>query len=101
MSTLPKSLRYAKALTTAEARIVAALPEIVAALIARAKEGDTKAAAYLLDRILGRAAGAKTAPADDREPPYTKDAYAIEREEHEGAMSLRRLLTGSGASKGM
>jgi hypothetical protein len=100
MSTLPKTLRYAEALATAEGRIVEALPEIVEALIAKAREGDTRAAIYLLDRIMGRTAGAKTAPADDREAPYTSDAFALDARELERDTSLRRLLAGIGANEG-
>jgi hypothetical protein len=66
MSTRPKTLRYREALDAAEQSIVDALPEIVGKLIAQAKEGDLKASTYVLDRILGKAAGAKTAPADPR-----------------------------------
>ena len=69
MSTRPKTLRYREALDAAEQRIVDALPEIIDGLIARAKAGNSKAAVYLCDRILGKSAGAKTAPADDRQRP--------------------------------
>ncbi|HWE36847.1 MAG TPA: hypothetical protein VG406_09805 [Isosphaeraceae bacterium] len=97
MSTLPKTLRYAEALATAEGRIVKALPEIVDALIARAKDGDTKAAVYLLDRILGRAAGAKAAPADDRAIPYTPEAFALDAGDLERDLRLRRSFAAIGA----
>ena len=66
MSLKPRTLIYAEALQAVEQRIVEALPEIIDGLIGRAKDGDAKAAVYLCDRILGRAAGAKVAPADDR-----------------------------------
>jgi hypothetical protein len=70
MSPKPKTLRYAEALETVEQRIVDALPEIIDGLLGRGvKDGDTKAAVYLCDRILGRTTGAKVAPADDREAP--------------------------------
>ena len=69
MSPKPRTLKYAEALQAVEQRIVDALPEIIDALIGRAKEGDLKAAVYLCDRILGRTTGAKVAPADDREAP--------------------------------
>jgi hypothetical protein len=55
--------------TAVEAAMVDALPDIVAGLIARARYGDTKAALYLIDRVLGKTVGAKAAPADDRTPP--------------------------------
>ena len=79
MNDAPKALRYAEALASAEARIVAALPDILDRMIARAKAGDMRTAVYLCDRIMGRAAGAKAAPADDREPPYSEEAYRLDR----------------------
>jgi hypothetical protein len=69
MDARPKTLRYADTLADAEQRIVAALPGIIDGLIARASDGDIRAAVYLCDRILGRTTAAKVAPADDREPP--------------------------------
>ena len=57
MSLKPRTLKYADALQAIEQRIVDALPEIVDGLIARAKDGDAKAAVYLCDRILGRTTG--------------------------------------------
>ena len=42
--------------TTAEKMIVGAVPEIVAKLIAMAKDGHVPAAKYLVDRVLGRPA---------------------------------------------
>jgi hypothetical protein len=69
MSEKPRTLKYAEALQAVEQRIVDALPEIFDRLIAQAKEGDAKAAQYRCDRVLGRSAGAKVAPVDDREPP--------------------------------
>lgn len=78
MSDRPKALRYAEALATAEERIAEALPEIVDSIIARAREGDVKAASYLCDRIMGRAVGTKTTPADDRQPPYSEQDFRLE-----------------------
>ncbi|MGA2701727.1 MAG: hypothetical protein ABSH35_11610 [Isosphaeraceae bacterium] len=66
MSTRPKTLRYREALDAAEQRIVDALPEIIDGLIARAKEGDGKAAVYLCDRILGPFKSAPASQATDR-----------------------------------
>ena len=83
MSTRPKTLRYREALDAAEQKIVDALPEIIDGLITRAKEGDAKAAVYLCDRILGKTAGTKTAPADDRQAPYTEADFEQEREDHQ------------------
>ena len=67
----PKTLRYAETLAKAEDAIAEALPELVNAMIDRAKQGDAKAAVYLIDRILGRTAGAQTAPADDCQLAYS------------------------------
>jgi hypothetical protein len=100
MSPKPKTLKYAEALERAEQRIVDALPEIIDGLISRAKDGDTKAAVYLCDRILGRTAGAKVAPADDREASYTEAAFELDQQERESDNGLRRLLAGNGARSG-
>jgi hypothetical protein len=89
MSIRPRTLRYREALDGAERRIVDVLPEIIDSLIARAREGDIKASCYLLDRIFGRAAGAKAAPADDREAPYSEADFERDEEERE---DTRRLL---------
>jgi hypothetical protein len=99
MSPKPRTLKYAETLQAVEGQIVAALPEIIDALIARARGGDLKAAIYLADRILGRAAGAKIAPADDREPPYTDAAFEADEQEREEDDDIRRLFAGSGARK--
>ena len=96
----PRTLKYAETLQAVEQRIVEALPEIIDALIGRAKDGDLKAAAYLADRILGRSAGAKIAPADDREPPYDQAAFQLDQREREEDDDLRRLLARSGARRG-
>ena len=92
MDTQPKALRYSGELAAVERRIVDALPEIIDGLIARAKEGDTKAALYLVDRVLGKTIGAKAAPADDREPPYSEEDFETDRKEHESKQDMRRLL---------
>jgi hypothetical protein len=100
MNTKPKTLRYAEALAAVEQCIVDALPEIVDGLIARAREGDTKAAVYLCDRILGRVAGSTVPPADDRRTPYSEDAFLLDQQEREKDNAMRRLLAGFGASDG-
>jgi hypothetical protein len=79
MSDKPKALLYRDALTAVEQRIVNALPEIIDGLVARAKEGDTKAAVYLCDRILGRVASLEAAPVEDRRAPYTDDAFELDQ----------------------
>lgn len=96
----PRTLKYADTLQAVEERVVAALPEIIDALIARAKAGDLKAATYLADRILGRTAGAKIAPADDREPPYDDDAFELEKSEREEDNDIRRMFAVAGARRG-
>jgi hypothetical protein len=104
MSNRPKVLRYREALDSAEQRIVDALPEIIDGLIARAKEGDTKAAVYLCDRILGKTAGAKTAPADDRLAPYTEEDFEEdeqEREDHRRLFGVLQARQASGARNGV
>ena len=44
MSPKPRTLKYAETLQAVEQRVVDALPEIIDALIGRAKAGDLKAA---------------------------------------------------------
>jgi hypothetical protein len=100
MSAKPRTLKYGEALQAVEQRVVAALPEIIDALIANAKAGDMKAAAYLCDRILGRTAGAKVAPAEDREPPYDEAALELDRQEREEDDGMKRLFNRIGARKG-
>jgi hypothetical protein len=97
---MPRTLKYAEALQAAEQRVVDALPEIIDALISRAKQGDLKAAVYLCDRILGKTAGSKVAPADDREAPYTEDAFRLDLEEQQADDPFRRLFSGNGARRG-
>ena len=50
----PKALRYAEEVAAQEKRIVAALPELIDLLLAAARAGDSSAARYLVDRVLGR-----------------------------------------------
>ena len=92
MSTRPKTLRYREALDAAEQRIVDALPEIIDRLIARAKEGHAKAAVYLCDRILGKTAGTKTAPVNDREAPYAEEDFEEDEREREDNRELFAFL---------
>jgi hypothetical protein len=98
MSTRPKTLRYREALDAAEQRIVEALPEIIEKLIARAREGDLRASTYLLDRILGKAAEAKTAPADDRQAPYTVADFEEDEQEREETRHIFGVLQARHAS---
>ena len=100
MSPKPRTLRYAETLRAVEQRVVDALPEIIDALIGRAKAGDLKAATYLADRILGRPAGARVAPADDRERPYDQAAFEIDQQEREEDHDIRRMFAVSGARRG-
>ena len=100
MNPKPRTLRYAESLQAVEQRVVDAHPDIVDALIRRAKVGDVKAAIYLCDRILGRSAGAKVAPADDREPPYSEAAFELDQQEREEDNDIRRMFAVSGARKG-
>ena len=100
MSPKPRILKYAEALEAIKQRVVDALPEIMDGLIHRAKDGDTKAAIYLCDRILGRTAGSKVAPADDREPAYTEAAFELDQREGEEDDDIRRMLAITGARRG-
>ena len=99
MSPKPRTLKYAETLQAVEGRIVDALPEIIDALIGRAKAGDLKAAVYLADRILGRTAGARVAPADDRERPYDEAAFELDEQGREEDDDIRRMLALTGARK--
>ena len=70
-------------------------------LIGRAKDVDAKAAVYLCDRIFGRTTGAKVAPADDREAPYTDADFELDEQAREEDNDFRRLFQGSGATRGV
>jgi hypothetical protein len=100
MKSKPKALLFRNALATAEQRIVDALPEIIDGLIARARDGDLKAAVYLCDRIMGRVAGSSVSPANDRRAPYTEEAFQLDQQEQEDDDRMRQLLAGFGAEKG-
>jgi hypothetical protein len=98
----PKALRYHDALADAEQRVVDALPAILDGLIARAKDGDTKAAVYLCDRIMGRPVGAKAAPADDQELPYSEsDLQRDQALKEKREIRPRIVIPGYGAKEGM
>jgi hypothetical protein len=99
MNAKPRTLKYAEALEAVEQRIVEALPKIIDGLIIRAKAGDAKAALYLCDRILGRTVGAKVAPAEDREPPYTEAAFQLDEQERENDRRLSPWFAGFGAKR--
>ncbi len=92
MSDIPKALRYADALASAEERIVVALPGILDLLIGRARAGDAKVAIYLCDRVMGRTAGAKLAPVDDRQPPLTADAFRLDEAGRQSRELPRRIV---------
>jgi hypothetical protein len=100
MSPKPRTLKYAETLQAVEQRVVEALPEIIDALIGRAKGGDLKTAVYLCDRVLGRSAEAKIAPADDCELPYVEADFELDLQKREKAHDLKRLLAGCGARRG-
>lgn len=101
MSEKPKTLLYADDVAAVEHRIVAALPEIVDGLIARAREGDVRAAVYLADRILGRVAASAVPPALDKAPPYTEEDFeADEADRRERNELFRTLAPRSGARRG-
>jgi hypothetical protein len=92
MSLKPRTLKYAEALQAVEQRIVDALIE-------KAKNGNPKIAFYLCDRILGNTAGAKVAPAEVRQAPYTDAAFKLDEQEREEDHDTRRLLAGFGARR--
>jgi len=96
MDATPKVMRYADAVADAESRIVAALPDIIEALVARAKDGDARAAVYLLDRVLGRPAGTKHPPAEDKSLPYDADDLASDIRSRRQNRELSNLLASVG-----
>jgi hypothetical protein len=99
--TKPKAYRYAETLSAVEGRIVEALPDIIDRLIARAKDGDVRAAQYLTDRILGRVASLDTPPAEDRRPPCAGNGFGGAGGESEAMKKLRKLFGQSGADEGV
>ncbi len=60
--------------------------------IDRAGAGNAKVAIYLFDRFMGRAAGAKLAPADDRQPPFTADAFRLDEAALQSREVPRRIV---------
>jgi len=90
----PKALTYALQSAEAEQRIADALPALVDSLIGYAKGGDTGAAKYLIDRILGRVATIEAPPAEDTRVPYTEEDAEAAQAQHESRRSLERLIAG-------
>ena len=77
----PKALAFADTAALVEQQIVDALPDVTAALIAAAKNGDLGAARYLCDRILGRVAAVEKPPVlDTAAPPDEADWELEERQ---------------------
>ena len=101
MSLKPRALLYANDLAAVERQIAEALPDIVGGLIARAKEGDMKAALYLCDRILGRVVGSEVAPVHDKSRPFTLEDHERLEEERREKDDLISKFFPSGARKGM
>lgn len=87
----PKALQYGNVAAEMEARIAAALPEIVDVLIQQAKAGDLGAARYLCDRMLGKSAGANKAPVEDTRMPYSEEDAARDERERRYLQTLANL----------
>jgi hypothetical protein len=49
---------------------------------------------------VGRTAGSKVAPADDREPPYTETAFELDEQEREEDAEMRGIFARLGAKRG-
>ncbi len=98
--TKPKTFLYRSALADIEQRNCRRPSQIIDGLIARAKEGDTKSAVYLCDRIMGRTAGLASPPAEDRREPFTEEDYQLEQADREESRQFRRTILGSGAHHG-
>ncbi len=82
----PKAVRYANEVAAQEGRIVAALPELIDLLLGAARAGDTSAARYLVDRVLGRVQTQAKPVAEDYSmpwdaPPAGKIAEILRRRE--------------------
>lgn len=88
----PRGIRYAREVAATEGRIVAALDQLVDTLLAAARNGDTSAARYLLDRILGRPA-AQTRPASEDYTVAYDNAAAEEVAEIRRRRELAQKLT--------
>jgi hypothetical protein len=75
----PKALVYASEIATAEGKIVSAMPSLIDSLISAAQAGDTSAARYLLDRVLGRVKEQAAPLSEDTSLPLTdEDAELLE-----------------------
>jgi hypothetical protein len=69
----PKALKYASEIATAEEKIISVMPELIDTLVDSAKCGDTAAARYLLDRVLGRVQLQAAPMAEDTTLPLTDE----------------------------
>ncbi len=69
----PKALVYASEIATAEGKIVSAMPALIDSLISAAQAGDTSAARYLLDRVLGRVKEQAAPIGEDTSLPLTDE----------------------------
>ncbi len=73
----PKALVYASEIATAEGRIVSAMPALIDSLISAAQAGDTSAARYLLDRVLGRVTETAAPLGEDTSLPLTDEDVEV------------------------
>lgn len=81
----PKALKYASQLAEAEGKIIAALPEVIEALIKAAKGDevtppDVSAAKYLLDRVWGKIPPQGVPIAEDDKTPIDPEEWQQEEE---------------------
>lgn len=83
----PKALLYQNEIASAEAQIIAAMPDLLGGMIERAKDGDTAAAKYLIDKVLGKTPDASAAIANDTASPFTE----ADHEAQERAAAFRSL----------
>ncbi len=90
----PRALAYADTAALVEQQIVDALPDVTAALIAAAKNGDLGAAKYLVDRILGRVAAVEAPPAEDKRTPWTQEDADVAAAQQQNSRDLDRLIAG-------
>lgn len=94
MDPQPKALKYTETAAAVELKIAAALPEIVDRLIALAKDGDTKAAQYLIDRFMGKTADSHVAPVNDQKVPYSVEDFQRELKSRQKDRELSDLING-------
>jgi hypothetical protein len=87
----PKALKYAVEVAAAEAKIVAALPDVIDGLISAAKAGDAAAARYLMDRVLGRVKEQAAPPAEDFSIPETEEETDERAKAEASARAFDRL----------